>query len=295
MSDAKSRLLRDIDRLLGYILLDMGHPARHLSKISGKSPNTVYHWSLLEFRPDADFSPKFIEKAGEAAVRIRRGQSDFRSESKALFGYAKKYEPVGRELYVDPEKVRLQQRLMYALGMAELYAASRNGGADIYQFKDRLEGKYTEYEGRFFMLPPGVLSKEMQMSGSVARPFYALTYIQEKCKMVFLDEEGRETNQIPLLIRKKQYHRSGQAVTLPKRYNGSFAPAVPCISGKEEVSDICIDFFRRHNYDISKNLRAQIIEDAVQCRHNIASYCSANLAHTPHRVSNSNNGSAGAY
>jgi hypothetical protein len=281
MSDCRQRLIRDIDRLLGYILLDMGHPARHLARISGKSQNTVYHWSELEFRPDADFSPKFIEKAGEAAVRIRRGQSGFRSESSALFDYAKKNETVGKEMYVDPEKVRLHQKTMYALGIADLYAASKNGGAAIYQFKDKLEGKYTDYEGVFFMLPPGVLPKEMQMSLSAARPFYALSYIQEKRRMVFLDEEGKETNPIVLLIMKKQFNRNGRVAKQKKQED--FTPAAPCISGKD-VSDICLDYFRRHNYDAKKDLRAQIIEGAVRGRHQLTHYSSASLTHTEHRV-----------
>ncbi len=269
MSDGKSRLLRDIDRILGYLLIEKECPKKLLARISGMSPNTISRLTNLEFRPDANFSPKFIVKAGESADRIRHCRADYRSyythERKMLLKYAQKNEPVGKEMYVDPEKVLLQQKIMYALGIADLYAGSMNGGADIYRFARELKGNYSDYEGKFFILPSNILSKKMQISPTASRPFYALTYIQEQRRMVFLDEDGKDTKPIEMRLKDEN------------------APPVFCISGTN-VSLICLEYFKRHNYDVNKELRAQIIETAIECKRHISSYCSASLAHTPHRV-----------
>lgn len=275
MTDSKSRLLLDIDRILGYSLIELGQSQRHLARVSGKSSNTILRWSQLEFRPDANFSPEFIATVQESAGRIRRG-ADYRTERNMLFDRAKNQEAVGREMYVDLEKVRIRCERMYAMGIAGLWKARLNGGADIFVYRDRVKGRGDSYMGEFFMLPKETLPKCVRESPVAEKPFLSIAYLGEGHRMYFCDETGIHTPPIPFVAEVKK-------------------DVLPLfVIGPVQVYDFCRDFFRRRGYDSRKDLAAQIEQTALDEMK--ARYCgnislpaySSNHAHVPHRIESDN-------
>jgi hypothetical protein len=271
MTDSKSRLLLDVDRILGYSLIELGHPKRHIAKVSGRSPAAVSRWADLEFRPDANFSPEFIATVQESAGRIRQG-ADYRTERDMLFDRAKTQEAVGREMYVDPEKVRIRCERMYAMGIAGLWKARLNGGADIFVYRDRVKGRGDKYMGEFFMFPKETLPKCLRESPVAERPFLSIAYLGEGHRMYFCDENGVHTPPIHFVAEVKK----------------DMLPLL--VIGPVKVYDFCRDFFRRRGYDSRKDLATQIEQTALDEMK--ARYCgnislpaySSNHAHVPHRI-----------
>jgi hypothetical protein len=276
MKEDSKKLKNELDRLLVNAFKEIGMTKAVAVKITQRSPNTVLHWYRHDDSGNTFLGDEFVEQVAEAASRIARGfisqkPLKYEKERDALLKTAEALVKAdSKKKKEDKSYMRSPCEKMYTLGVVDLWSRIQaNEQACIFNYAERIFGKYYDQLGSFFFIPMHLLPEKWFEHEKVNRPLLALTY-EPKTGMTFCNEHGDCSAPVKMIFGNRNCQ-------MP-------AP----VEGKR-VRNFCIDFFSRHNFDTSRDLRAQVqhvanTDKPAGGNFQITRYCPFNHRNIAHRV-----------
>ncbi len=237
------KIRQDMQRLYIYYFGELGASFGSVMRTVHGNPLTTRKWHESAVLPPTRFLPEFIAKIRDSAESIMEGNASYTSQYAALEKEAPKFRIKPRGHNVDPAEIVKGNRREYAHAMAEAWTKYRAGIPRIFRYSHKIKGAYQDMMGCLFVLGNRFLPRELRRHNGTllepARPCLAIAYkVPEHIVCFYLEDGGDIT--APMIVKKAKTLK--EPVPLPM----------------QEISDICLSFFRRHHYDPASNLNMQI-------------------------------------
>jgi hypothetical protein len=191
------------------------------------------------------FNPEIVEKIMEAARKISDNKT-YCVELVRLAEDAK--QKVHNGPIISTEAIDIFYRKTYAETLASIWEKfTHNLPANIFKYQPMVVAAKTTLDGKMFVLPKEILPVQIRETHSSKRPYLALGF--EAGELEMCDENAGQLT-IPVQSICKTYS------TTKKKFKGKIPPLESL--AREQVRILCVDYFKRNNYDFGRDLRDQI-------------------------------------
>ncbi len=193
------------------------------------------------------FDSETVEKIMEAARKISDNKT-YCAELVKLAEDAKQKAHKGA--IISTEAIDIFYKKTYAESLASIWEKfTQNLPAHIFKYQPMVVAAKTTLEGKMFVLPKEILSVQIRETHSSKRPYLALGF--EAGELEMCDENSGQLT-IPVQSICKTYS------AIKKKFKGKIPPLESL--AREQVRILCVDYFKRNNYDFGRDLRDQIKE-----------------------------------
>ncbi len=231
----------DLQRLFIYYFGELGASFGSVMRTVHGNPLTTRKWHESAVLPPTRFLPEFIAKIRASAESIMENGGSYACEYAELVKEAPKFRIKPRGYNVDPAEIVKGNRREYAHAMADAWAKCRAGIPRIFRYSHKIKGVYQDMMGCLFVLGNRFLPRDLRRHAvqEPARPCLAIAYKTKMHAVSFYAEDGRDIT-APMIVKKAKELKE------------------PVPLAVQEISDICLAFFRRNNFDPNSNLNVQI-------------------------------------
>jgi hypothetical protein len=231
-------------------LHNQGKPRQWIAKTIDDKYNLVCRVIGRGISLEKRFEPAIAEQLVTAAQRI----ADFSTYQIELDRISEQTKPSPeRGPRISMQAITISYKKMYAERMADLWAGFQtNKPSHIVKYQDTVIAPKIALEGRLMVIPKEVLPVSVRDTRAAKRPYLVMMY--EGGRAELCDEEA---GTVRIKIRGiGTLHKLAR-----KNAKNPVLPLQALLSEQERI--ICIDYFKRNNYDMRGDLYLQIRERAL--------------------------------